>query len=626
MSAELSLPILELEGSEVAPDSVEQSEAGRLVRFPHGIVAESEVTQLGAFRYERWTLRSEADHDTPAITGFWPLALSRDVSGRHVPTLHGVSGGLDDRVYPPKAWTEFAKSIPSEGLSHPLVIESQGGRSSDAVLPLFVLEDSDRRGGVLLAVGWSGDWRLEYRRNNWSDAPFSDTVTVRAGMKNLNLVLYPGERFIQPSILSAAYTGDAERGKSVLRDFLRDSWQPNLGTGRFAPTVFWDSYYGDRGNLTEADVLAELPLAAEIGVEYFVIDGGWNGGGEDQRWESLPPFIGSWTPHPSKFPRGFGEITRRANELGVGLGVWTDAERAHAASPAATNHPELFFPTPVTNGCLLLRLDLAEARAWLSETLSSVIEGLGATWIRFDFNSAPAETWAANELETRRGSLESRYVENLYGVLDDLRERFPQLVIENCASGGLRIDLEMLRRTHTNWISDYSQGESIIRYHLFGAAGWLSTSRLGTAMAHALLEQHRPVDWTAPLPASAYLSHFGGNFGLSDRLVPMTAEGRSALADYVRAFTLTKACFDGAIERIGRQADVLDGPVGFAATSDAGDRALLLFGVSADEADAHCPRSHADLLVNAPLVGDEGTDQFTSAYLWYAPRAATDRK
>jgi alpha-galactosidase len=446
----------------------------------------------------------------------------------------------------------------------------------------------------------------------------AEAVVIQAGMANLSLSLQPGESFRQPTILLGRYQGDAATGQRALRTHLRDRVQLRLGGAPMRPVSFWDSYYGDRGQFFEKDALEEIPLVAQAGIEYFVIDGGWNGGGQDGQFESLIPHIGSWQVSRDKFPNGFAPLKDAAARHGIKLGLWFDIERAHRDSRAAKEHPDLFFSDWEGNGCRLLKLNQLEAREWAVETISKQVRALEARWIRFDMNCDPAECWAKHDAQDRHGETEIRYVENLYGLLDTLLDRFPDLVIENCASGGRRIDLETIRRSHTDWISDHTQSEALIRYHLHGACRWLPANRLNTSMAHAYLEPNRPVNWREPLPAGAYLSHFGGNFSVSDRLKPLTEAARVTLRQYVDLFARTRSCFAGDVYALGRQCDTLDGPAGLAAVDPAtGNRVVMTFGVTPQVVPAFVPDDFKALVSKPPVVGDSGTDQFTSAYLWH---------
>ena len=121
------------------------------------------------------------------------------------------------------------------------------------------------------------------------------------------------------------------------------------------------------------------------------------------------------------------------------------------SSPAprrSREQPEYFLgdgnPEPWNN-----LLDLGNEDAWkyIFGTLSGLIESIGIDCYRQDFNFAPLGYWRHNDAEDRRGIHEIKHINGLYRLWDALLGRFPHLIIDNCASGGRRIDIEMLRRS-----------------------------------------------------------------------------------------------------------------------------------------------------------------------------------
>ena len=603
---------LHVEGKSVDPIATEASGKGVTYAYPFGLCAVGTKTDAPDAVEWSWRIENRGAVPSPCVTGFCPLNLSFPCCGRYAPVLHGSRGGLDDANFPPASWRQWSQTVVTEGLPWGgFRASSAGGRSSNDDLPFFVAEDADRKGGLFIGIGWSGDWHLRMNRQ-------AERVTIVGGMMNLNLSLRPGESFRQPTILLGRYGGSAGDGQRALRRHLRDRVQPLLGGKPMRPVSFWDNYYGDRGQFYERNASEEIPLAAAAGIEYFVVDGGWNGGGQDGEFNSLLPHIGTWRIAPDKFPGGFAPLKELASLHGIKLGLWFDIERAHRDSEAAREHPSLFFSDWEGGGCQLLRLGDNQARDWAIETISEQVRALDARWIRLDMNCDPAQCWEKHDAEGRRGESEIRYIENLYGLSDALLKRFPDVALENCSSGGRRIDLETIRRSHTDWISDHSQSEAVIRYHLHGASRWLPCNHLSTSMAHAYLEPNRPVNWREPLPACAYLSHFGGNFSVSDRLTPLTIAAREKLRHYVILFHKTADVFAGECYPLGHQDATLEGPGGLAALDPTtGRKAVVLFGVAPSAATAFVPRAFQALVAKGPDSGDAGTDQFASANIWH---------
>ncbi len=92
------------------------------------------------------------------------------------------------------------------------------------------------------------------------------------------------------------------------------------------------------------------------------------------------------------------------------------------------------------------------------ETVSQQIRDFKVAIYRQDFNAYPAHYWQTGETETQHGLNELRYINGVYSFLDGLRERFPKLIIDNCASGGRRLDIEMAKRSVALWRSDSCWG------------------------------------------------------------------------------------------------------------------------------------------------------------------------
>jgi alpha-galactosidase len=118
-----------------------------------------------------------------------------------------------------------------------------------------------------------------------------------------------------------------------------------------------------------------------------------------------------------------------------------------------TEHPGWFLPRGDGGG--MLNLGNPDARKGITEIVSNLITQGGIDWYRGDFNIDPFGLWARADLPNRVGMTEIQYVEGLYAFWDDLRAQHPGLEIDNCASGGRRIDLETISRSVALWRSDY---------------------------------------------------------------------------------------------------------------------------------------------------------------------------
>ncbi|MCE9616036.1 MAG: alpha-galactosidase [Lentisphaerae bacterium] len=346
----------------------------------------------------------------------------------------------------------------------PLMFESSGGRSSSSygwnsprptgfnsdigTLPFFNVEAPGH--GVILALGWTGDWALRMWR--WSHG----AVAVRGGMKQTHLALYPGEEIRTPRVLALFWEGDQLESQNLLRRFLLAHHVPRRnGDVLRAPisVAVW-------GENRAQKQLQKLAWFAEnrIPVDNFWIDAGWYGDGvfnlgADTFGTEWVKRGGDWWPNAGAYPEGMRPIGQAARAAGMDFTLWVDAERAYAGTRATREHPEWFLGP--RNESSLLNLGVPEARRYITEIVSGLVRDGLVTCYRQDFNVDPAAYWASNDAPDRVGMTEIRHIEGLYRFWDELLARHPGLMIDNCASGGRRIDLETISRSIPLWRSDY---------------------------------------------------------------------------------------------------------------------------------------------------------------------------
>ena len=140
----------------------------------------------------------------------------------------------------------------------------------------------------------------------------------------------------------------------------------------------------------------------------------------------------------------------------------------------AGQHPEWLLHSPIRNSALL-DLGNTEALNWLQNHVGDMIEEVGIDIYRQDFNHPGKPFWEANEDPDRIGMMEIRHIEGLYAFWDYLLDRFPNLLIDNCAAGGRRIDLEMMSRSVPLWRTDYQYDEPTGKQgHFYGLSFFLA--------------------------------------------------------------------------------------------------------------------------------------------------------
>ena len=174
-----------------------------------------------------------------------------------------------------------------------------------------------------------------------------------------------------------------------------------------------------------------------MGFDTHWLDAAWFVGG-------FPNGVGNWFCKPKEFPNGLKPVTDACHATGMKFVLWFEPERVAEGTQIAREHPEFVFGG--AKGGLFKLSDPAALR-WLTDTLSKDIGDYGLDVYRNDFNMDPLDTWRRNDEPNRQGMTEIRYIEGLYAMWDEFLAKHPGLMIDNCASGGRRIDLEMCMRS-----------------------------------------------------------------------------------------------------------------------------------------------------------------------------------
>jgi alpha-galactosidase len=408
-----------------------------------GLECEMEQQTFAGFPAVEWVLRfrNTGKTDTPIIEDIQALDVPWAVSGD---TQLRRSRGS------PASVADFEFMIAPLPTGETIRMAAGGGRSSNAWLPFFNLQNG--KTGVITAIGWSGQWAAEFAR------PAADTVRLRAGQELTHLVLHPGEEIRAPRMLMLFWEGDAQESHNLLRRFLLAHHVPKDATGRPVTGPVCAATWGGMESVHHLEQIADI-RKHKLDYDYYWIDAGWYGPAgsfsPDVYTGEWAKYVGHWNINPRAHPNGLKPLADAAHAAGLKFLLWFEPERALTDTPWTIEHPEWYLGERKPGVNLLFNLGNPAARRFLTDFISNMIREVGIDCYRQDFNIDPLSYWRGADAPDRQGMAEIRYVEGHYEFWDELLRRHPGLLIDNCASGGRRIDLETVSRSIPLWRSDY---------------------------------------------------------------------------------------------------------------------------------------------------------------------------
>jgi alpha-galactosidase len=259
------------------------------------------------------------------------------------------------------------------------------------------------------------------------------------------VALEPGESYRTPEVIAVHSSAGLTAATQQFHRHLR-ARPTHPRSPRPVLVNTWEAVYYDH-DLAKLKGLADR--AAQVGIERFVLDDGWFGSRRNDR-----AGLGDWEVSAEAHPQGLGPLIAHVRSLGMQFGIWVEPEMISPDSDAYRAHPEWPLATdgydPVlARHQLVLDLTRADAFAHVLGQLDALLGDHDISFVKWDMNRDHiGASGAAGSAGTHAQTLA------LYRLLDELRRRHPDVEFESCASGGARIDHEILRRTVRVWTSD----------------------------------------------------------------------------------------------------------------------------------------------------------------------------
>ncbi|MDA8216990.1 MAG: alpha-galactosidase, partial [Dehalococcoidales bacterium] len=505
---------------------------GRVVwHAVHNTGLDAEVTVEQDF--ERTAVRLQVNltnhNSSPSIplSAIKPLVLLWPELSQEVTRLRGVGGGSMEYYYPPSAYRVNDVMLRRTSIAPDSfrVESAPDGRSSGTWLPFLQMTLGDPvNAGLVVALEWSGKWYQQLRCVRTTQVTMAPDFILEAGIPVEGIILDPGETLALPTVHIIGFRGDQDDGSNACRRYVNERICPPLADDRPLPLTNYCHWFWIGTDYDEALLRKQVDRAAELGVEEYLLGGAWNVG--TARGGEYKSGVGNWDrADPQRFPNGLESFADYVRGKGLRFGLWFDIEDANRNSDLARQHPDWLIDIGSEN--LHLNLGIREAQDYAINTIGGWLRRLSADRVRLDYNLGPAPYW--KKLDPT-GKIQFQHVAGLYTLLDALRHDFPNCTIDDCASGGRRIDLGYLRRAHLVFISDYTEGRTICRFMQLGANRFLPGHLLNCTVATT------PGAGDAPISDAVIISRMAGALSINGDIASWSPELTVRVANLVRSY------------------------------------------------------------------------------------------
>jgi alpha-galactosidase len=418
-------------------------------------------------------------------------------------------------------------------------------RASERSVPWFSIDGAEDE--FYAALMWSGAWSAVFNR--------LDTGTA------ITLGLAPMVTSIRgsvdgPHVVFGVAPGGLAQGTAALRSYILDGLRGGRPTD---PLVTYNTWFAYGIEIDEMSMRAEMARAAALGVELFVIDAGWYAGTGAVGPSDFDAGLGSWAADPDRFPNGLKPLRDYAHGLGLRFGLWVEPERVNTSLVGAPGVDESWLATEHgqygAEHTGQICLANATARQWLMDQLTTLIDEVQPDYLKWDNNMFVNCDRGGHGHGATDGNF--AHTGALYDMLSQLRERYPDLLIENVSGGGNRLDVGMLRYTDVAWMDDRTAPSVHVRHNLQGLSAVFPPAYL---LSFVIDQDTEPLH-DAPDLSLYFRSRMGGALGLCFRSDSFSLGEEASMAHEIAIYKAIRATVSVAAgSLLTKQATSRDGP------------------------------------------------------------------
>jgi len=346
---------------------------------------------------------------------------------------------LDGGEY--EVYTQFSNwQTESVGQWQPLVtnvsLGSESVRTCQNAAPFVMLWSVQEQRGMAIHLIPNCSWEIKVTKVGVHGKRTNVLIELGISDRNFCLTVEPHETVKLPEILCYEVKNKVHMDCYKLHNYMHTNYPR-----KYEPVIY-NTWLYQFDYISYESISKQIPLAADLGVEYFFIDAGWFGKGAN--WGSS---VGDWSENTvTGFKGRMIDIANEVRAAGMKFGIWLEPERANINSDAVREHPEFYLPTKEGSDNLLLDFGNEEARKWMLGVIFDLIDHYGVEYIKDDFN--------ADLFFDKNHSAFLNYHAGHEKFIQAIRERYPNIYLSNCASGGTRMELAKYKLFDSAWPSD----------------------------------------------------------------------------------------------------------------------------------------------------------------------------
>ena len=402
-------------------------------------------------------------------------------------------------------------------------IYSMRGCSSYQFNPFLALarENTDEFQGQVygFSLVYSGNFLAQTEVDNY------DTARVLMGIhpNGFKWTLEKGESFQTPEMVMVY----SEAGLNGMSQTFHKLYRTRLARGTWRDKVrpilinSWEAFYFD---FDAPKLLGLADVAADLGMELFVLDDGWFGKRDDSTSS-----LGDWYPNEEKLKGTLKELAEKINAKGLKFGLWIEPEMTNKDSDLYRAHPDWILAEQGKRIChsrtqYVLDFSKKEVREYIGDMLENLLAEVPVSYIKWDMNRTFSEVFSNGNDREYQGKVCHKYILGVYELYERLTSRFPHVLFESCASGGARFDPGMLYYAPQGWTSDDTDAIERLKIQ-YGTSMVYPVSCMGS---HVSASPNHQTNRVTPLETRADVAYFG-TFGYELDLLKLGEEDKAEI-------------------------------------------------------------------------------------------------